>query len=345
MIIALISFLLTITLVTLCTWIFPLLGWMDDPNKYGYERKPVPYGVGILFYCTFTIVSSYFLESSVQLFAVFLAGGILTLVSFIDDRVGLPALPRLVIQAVCAALLVLSGIGVPALSNPFGDPFVLDNIQWIFELGAVEITVEPIANLVAFVWILFVINAMNWLDGVPGMVSGMSAITSLILFLLASQATMHVIDQTALASMALIVCGSSLAFWMFDFPTPKVLMGDSGTMFLGMILAVMAIFSGGKLAIAFILMAFPLMDAVWTIIRRILKRQSPFRGDFEHFHHDLMRVGLSESQVNLFYYLVSLGFGGIALSLQSTGKFVAILVLLGLMTVIRIGISKKKKLL
>ncbi|MCB0392870.1 MAG: hypothetical protein KDD58_16405, partial [Bdellovibrionales bacterium] len=78
MIIALSAFLITLTLVTICTWLFPLVGWMDDPHKYGYKRQPVPYGVGVVFYLSFTIVSSYFLESSPQLMAVFLAGGILS---------------------------------------------------------------------------------------------------------------------------------------------------------------------------------------------------------------------------------------------------------------------------
>ncbi|MDF2378762.1 MAG: MraY family glycosyltransferase [Candidatus Gracilibacteria bacterium] len=337
------SFLVSLTLIVFCTWVFPMIDWMDDPEKYGYQRKAVPYGVGIVFYLCFVLGSYFFLETSTQLIAVLISGGIITLMSFFDDRMGLPAIPRLGIQALCALILVFSGIGVPALSNPFGDPLVLDSIRWSFEIGGFDLVIEPIADLVAFVWIMFVINAMNWLDGVPGMVSGMSSITSLVLFLLASQATLHVIDQTALSSMALLICGSGVAFWMFDFPRPKVLMGDSGTMFLGMILAVMAIFSGGKLAIAFILMAFPLMDAVWTIARRLFKKQSPFKGDFEHFHHDLMNIGMSESQVNLFYYMVSLSFGGIALSLQSTGKLIALGILLGLMTIIRIGISKKMK--
>jgi len=143
--------------------------------------------------------------------------------------------------------------------------------------------------------------------------------------------------------MALIIAGASFAFLLFDFPKPKVLMGDSGTMFLGLMIAVMAIFSGGKLATAFIVLAIPILDAAWTILRRLLQKKSPFKGDFQHFHHELMRAGLSERQVNLFYYAISLGFGFTALYLQSLGKLIAIIILFVLMVLVRLFLLDKKQ--
>jgi UDP-GlcNAc:undecaprenyl-phosphate GlcNAc-1-phosphate transferase len=336
----LLAFLLTLLLLTVLQCVFKKLKWLDKPELYGYLRKPVPYGLGIVFFLVFLILGVNFLEMSPKLIALFGAGGLLTLTSFLDDRYNLPAVPRFLVQILCAAIVVLAGIGVPAISNPFGATIVLDSIQWSFSFGEWSFQIEPLADLIALLWIVFVINAMNWLDGAPGMVSGISTIACAVIFFLASISDLHVIDQADLSVMALIVGASSFAFLFFDFPKPRILMGDSGTMFLGLMIAVMAIFSGGKLATAFIVLAIPILDALWTIVRRILKKQSPFKGDFQHFHHELMRAGLTESQVNGFYYVVSLSFGISALYLESLGKFIAILSLFALMVIIRLFLLK-----
>lgn len=343
MTLALSSFILTFVLILLVKVIFRRLNWLDKPHLYGYKRAPIPYGGGIVFFIVFLALGLIFLEPSVKLLALYIAGGILTIISALDDRLSLPALPRFLVQIFCAIIVVLSGISVPAIINPFGDPIVLDQVQWMLELGSFSLLIEPWANLVAVLWIVFVINAMNWLDGSPGIVSGISTIACGVLYLLATMSDLHVIDQGDLASMAMIIGASCFAFLLFDFPKPRILMGDSGTMFLGLMIAAMAIFSGGKLATAFIVLAFPILDAVWTIVRRLLKGQSPFRGDFQHFHHELMRAGLSERQVNLFYYTVSLGFGYAALSLQSMGKLIAIVTLFALMLIVRVMLTFRNK--
>lgn len=336
----LLAFLLTLFLLIIFQCVFKKLNWMDKPELYGLKRKPVPYGLGIVFFLVFLLMGVNFLEMSPKLIALLGAGGLLTLTSFLDDRYNLPAVPRFLVQILCAAIVVLAGVGVPAISNPFGEAFVLDSIQWTLSLGDYSFQVEPLADLVALLWIVFVINAMNWLDGAPGMVSGISSIACAVIFFLSSMSQIHVIDQADLSVMALIIGASSFAFLFFDFPKPKILMGDSGTMFLGLMIAVMAIFSGGKLATAFIVLAIPILDALWTIVRRILKKQSPFKGDFQHFHHELMRAGLSERQVNGFYYAISFSFGIAALYLESIGKLIAILALFTLMLIIRLFLMK-----
>ncbi len=342
---SLLAFLLTLFFLSILQYLFRKLKWLDKPELYGYDRKAVPYGLGIVFFLSFLVLSLYFLELTPKLIALLGAGGLLTLTSFLDDRYNLAAGPRFIVQILCASVVVLAGVGVPAISNPFGDAFVLDSIQWSFSFAdIISIQIEPLADLVALLWIVFVINAMNWLDGAPGMVSGISSIACAVIFFLASMSDIHVIDQAQLSLMALIIGSSSFAFLFFDFPQPKILMGDSGTMFLGLMIAVMAIFSGGKLATAFIVLAIPILDALWTIVRRLLKKQSPFKGDFQHFHHELMKAGLSERQVNCFYYAISFSFGIAALYLESIGKLVAILSLFTLMLIIRIYLTKSQRL-
>lgn len=316
---------------------------MDKPTLYGYDRAPVPYSLGIVFFLSFASLTSLYLDASPKLLALVAASGFLTLVSFFDDRFSLPALPRLLVQIFCGGLVIGAGVGIPALSNPFGAPLVLDSIQWQLSMFGFTFLLFPLAHIVALGWIILVINAMNWLDGAPGMVSGISTIAATVIFLLANMHELHVIDQGELSVMAAIVGASSFAFLFFDFPQPRLLMGDSGTMTLGLFLAVMAIFSGGKLATAFIVLAIPLLDALWTITRRLLHKQSPFKGDFQHFHHELMRAGMSERQVNVFYYVVSMSFGITALFLESQGKLIAIVTLFLLMLSIRLWLARSSE--
>lgn len=327
------SFFLTVLLIRIFSLVFQRVQILDTPEIYGHQRAPLPYGMGIVLFLSLVIGALVFIPLSSKLLAVIIAALIITSVSFLDDRYKLSPFLRLGVQILCAAFLAFSGIIVPAISNPFGDPIVLDS----FLLYGYA----PLAILVAIFWITFVMNAMNWLDGVPGMVSGISAITCLIVFLLTLEKDLHIIDQSTLSLMALLIGFSSLAFWVYDFPPPKVLMGDTGTMFLGFLLALMALFAGAKFATIFIVLAIPLFDALWTIGRRIAKKKSPFKGDFEHFHHELLRSGFSERAVNGIYYLISIVFGLSALYLNSLGKFFALVGLFALLVIFRFSLKKR----
>jgi UDP-GlcNAc:undecaprenyl-phosphate GlcNAc-1-phosphate transferase len=282
-----------------------------------------------------------FLNMNTQLISLFVAATGITIMAFIDDWRNFSPFTRFGIQILLAGVVVFSGTYAPAISNPFGNPIVLDTLQWQVSIGLLAITVIPLAFLFAIIWIVFVTNAMNWLDGSPGIVSGTSAIAALTIYFLSSAKNLHVIDQSTLAGISLIIAGAAIAFLFFDFPKPRVLMGDSGTMFLGFLIAVMAIFSGAKFATVFIVLGIPLLDAIWTIGRRIIKGKSPFRGDFQHLHHDLLKAGLTEPQVNLLYFAVSLFFGITALFLHSFGKLVAITILFAIMLILRIVLQRR----
>ncbi len=329
------SFLLCSFLTWLSSKLFRSWRFLDQPERFGYARAAIPHGVGIVLFVTFFLLGLFFLSLSSKVLILFFAGAVLTLTSFLDDRTKLSPFLRLFIQALCALLIVLAGVQVPAISNPFGSVIVLDQVQWTLHVGGLNLMIAPLAVIAALLWIVFVTNAMNWLDGSPGIVSGVSTIAALVIYLLAAEKNIHIIDQSTLATMALLISGASLAFVFFEFPPPTVLMGDSGTMFLGFMLSTMAIFSGAKFATVFIVLAIPLFDALWTIGRRILQKKSPFRGDFQHFHHELLRSGLAPWQVNIFYYVISLGFGITALYLNSVGKMIVLATLFLFLAVVR----------
>lgn len=172
-------------------------------------------------------------------------------------------------------------------------------------------------------------------------------IAALSLFLLSIRPEIHydIGSQIPVATMSIILFASALAFWFFDFYPAKILMGDTGSMFLGFVLATLAIFSGGKVATAILVMGFPLLDAIWVILRRIVSGKSPMKGDLKHLHHRFLQIGLSQRKALILIYLLCASFGGIAVFLEGIQKLYAIIVMGVLMIVmgsIAVYLERKK---
>ncbi|MBI5412111.1 undecaprenyl/decaprenyl-phosphate alpha-N-acetylglucosaminyl 1-phosphate transferase [Candidatus Peregrinibacteria bacterium] len=342
---AIIAFLLTV----LGTWaairVFPRLGLIDRPEKYGLTRAPIPYPGGIVVLLAFLITILIFFELDVKLIGLLTSSCLLVAISFWDDRHPLPPLVRLLAQTIAAFVLVLSGIGILSITNPLGGMIVLDHTFWKFSIGSFHFNIALWSAFFTVVWLVILINAMNWLDGVSGLPTGMTAIGAVIIFFLSISPLVH---QPEVAKLALVVAAVSFGFWLFDFYPPKILIGDSGAMLLGLLLASLAIFSGGKVATAFLVLGFPILDALYVGVTRLLHKQAPWRGgEWErerkavHLHHRLLKAGLSPRQVLLFLYFFSAFFGILALFLETRGKFFAFLLMFGLMAVMGFVLRKK----
>ncbi len=320
------------------TWgalrVFPKIGLMDKPHKYGLKRKPIPYAGGVVFYIVFAIICSVFLEWNTALLGVVLGALILGVVNFLDDVRGLSPWPRLGAQGLAALIVVLSGVQVKSLTNPLGGTIDLSGLEVSFGIGEHMVVISIVSLLVTMFWVLAMTNTMNWLDGLNGLPSGVTFIAAVTIFALAVRPDFHYIDQTQTAILAIAVAGMALAFWLFDFAPAKILMGDTGSMFFGFMLAVLAILSGGKIATAFLVMGLPLLDFVWVIARRIIQGKSPFHGDLRHFHHRLIKAGFSERSSLFVIYAVCSAFGVTALFLGTAQKVVALVVLAVMVAVI-----------
>lgn len=340
---ALTAFVLTVVLCILALKIFPRMGLLDKPHRYGLKRKPIPYPGGLCIIAAFFITVGLFFEMNRELFSVLLGVFILGLTCFLDDRYRLSPFLRLGVQFLVGFIVVAGGIGVHSITNPLGGSVPLDRWEFSVVLGTTAYTFHLLNVLFTVFWIVAMINTMNWIDGLNGLPSGISTIGFFVLFLLSIRPNFHAVDQSAVAHLSLVLAVIALAFWFFDFAPAKMLMGDTGSMFFGFMLAVLAIFSGGKIATAFLVMGFPILDAVWVIARRIWRRQSPFKGDLKHLHHRLLEAGFSERQALILIYMLCAGFGSVALFLGSIQKLVAIffmiavMVVLGVVVVLRAG--------
>lgn len=330
---AIFAFVLTVFLTLLALKFFPRFGFMDRPSKYGLKRKPIPYYGGIVIVAVFFISVLLFVKIDIHVLALLLGALMIASVSFADDMFHLSPFLRLFVQILAAGALVAGGIGIRSISNPFGTPFILDQQTMIYAVDSAIVTISLLGGLFTILWVVAIVNTMNFLDGLNGLPSGVSAIAALSIFFLSIRPDIHfdISSQIPVATISIILFACAFAFMFFDFHPAKILMGDTGSMFLGFLLATLAIFSGGKITTAFLILGFPILDAVWVILRRIVSGKSPFRGDLHHLHHRLVEIGLSERKAVLFIYAICALFGGIAIFSGPLQKAYAIAFLVILM--------------
>ncbi|MBD3328182.1 hypothetical protein GF340_02640 [Candidatus Peregrinibacteria bacterium] len=336
---AIFAFLLTLSLTVMALHFFPKWGLIDRPHKYGLKRKPIPYYGGLVLFAGFAISTLLFVPYDVHVVSFLFAAGLLVATGFVDDYTGLSPHFRLFVQLIAALILVLSGIGIMSISNPLGDAITFDYWRVTIEsIGIYEISV--VGAIFTVIWVMTLTNTMNFLDGLNGLPSGVAIIAGLTLFALSVRPDIHfdASSQMPVATMSLILASTALAFWLFDFYPAKILMGDTGSTFLGFTIAVLAIFSGGKVATALLVLGFPILDTIWVILRRIVQGKSPMQGDLKHFHHRLLKIGLTDRQALMLIYLLSLMFGGIAVFLEGINKFYA-LIAMGVLMIILGGLA------
>ncbi|MCK5466609.1 undecaprenyl/decaprenyl-phosphate alpha-N-acetylglucosaminyl 1-phosphate transferase [Candidatus Parcubacteria bacterium] len=240
---------------------------------------------------------------------------------FYDDLKNLSWKKQLLGQIAVVLIMIYAGLSVDYIANPFGGAeFRLDALQY----SVFSIQYSVFGSLFILFWIIGFMNVMNWLDGLDGLAGGVGFIGVITLFFLSISG---LVNQPPLGIISIAVAGAILGFLFFNFNPAKIFMGTSGSMFLGFILAVLAIFSGGKIATALLIMGFPILDAAWVITKRIKAGESPFKGDARHLHYKLLQQGWSQRKVVLFIYLICLSFGVSATLFQSLGKFLALAVL------------------
>ncbi|MEJ0021216.1 MAG: MraY family glycosyltransferase [Candidatus Doudnabacteria bacterium] len=259
-----------------------------------------------------------------QIFALWSGGAILMIGGYLDDRYRMTAKYSVVFPILASLVIVLSGISAVSVHNPFtGSTILLDNLK-LFGLPLVS-------GVVVFFWTMTMTYTTKLLDGLDGLVTGISAIAALILFGL-SLTPQVMQPQTAL--LAVTFAGSLFGFLILNFYPAKIFLGEGGSTFAGFMLAVLAIVSGGKIATALLVMGIPLLDMAWVILQRLVSGQSPFIGDRKHLHFKLSEIGLSEPQAVILLYALTAIFGVSALFLQSRGKLIALIILILVMLAI-----------
>ena len=323
-----VSICLSYILICSTDWLFRKLDILDNPKKYWKKRKAIPYSVGVIFYIAFCILSLVFIDWSYKLWLVLGFGWVITAVSFLDDMISLSAKTRLALQIIIWATIGLTSIKIGYVSNIFGWVIELETLSTI--IAGKEIFIIPL--IFTIFWYVFVFNALNWTDGIQGNTSGLSLICFLVIFFLGLKLYMTD-DYTGglknaefIMQMSIILVGILVPFFYFDYHE-KILMGDSGTMFLGFMLATLAIISGGKIATVLAVFGIYAVDAVYVIVRRLMKWKNPLQWDFTHLHHRLEKIGFTHNQILTLVFSLSFFFWVTALFLDKTGKIIVFIII------------------
>ena len=320
--------------------LFPKLNLLDFPERYGLRRKRLPYPTGIIPLLLFLLFFLSLEGWNIQAIGVSISVVLLGIFSFLDDRLPLSAWVRLIIQVLVAITIFATGSRIYTITNPLEgllgmseilklDSIVLstDHLPLVTILGPLPL----LSGLFTILWLGLTMNALNWFDGIPGQVSTLSSVGFLTIGFLSMGER---VQQPQLALMSFVLAALSLGCLLFDFPPPRVLMGDTGSMFFGLMLGVLTIYAGGKVATAFLVLGVPLIDSFLVVIQRILKGKNPLKGSLhgEHLHHRLLARGWAPRQVILLTASIGSLFGITALFLSTIEKFIAAVILFAIMT-------------
>lgn len=226
---------------------------------------------------------------------VLLIGGLL------DDRWSLPPWVQFCFPLAAALLVVATGTDIARITNPVGDMPI--------ELGAW-------GGPLAVFWLLTVTYAMKLLDGLDGLVAGLTVVGAILIALLAGSEAYF---QPLIALFALMIAGAHLGFLPHN-REGSIFLGEAGSTIAGFSLGVLAILSGAKVATAATALAIPLVDIAIVVIRRLAAGRSPFKGDTEHLHFQLLQLGFTPRAVVRLIWGVGAVCGLLALLLQTKGK-------------------------
>ncbi|MDD5731296.1 MAG: MraY family glycosyltransferase [Patescibacteria group bacterium] len=321
--------------------------WLDVPDEERrIHKKPTPNLGGIAMFFAFWLVMALFMFfNQVQdayfkyIVGLFIGSLILFVTGIIDDRKKINPGLKLVAQVLAALTIIAAGVGISFINNPFGGFIFLNQIQ--IPVLTIHNTIYQItlwADIFALIWIVGMINVVNFLDGLDGLAGGVSGIAFIAIYLLSMSPA---VNQPLSAIIALVALGAVIGFLPFNLNPARLFMGDTGSMFLGFMLATLAIISGGKVATALLVLGLPIFDGIWVAISRIVHSKKPWSAGRDHLHHKLMDLGLSRRAITIIYWIITALFGGISLVAGAKEKFVALIILVLILVVGMIVVNRK----
>ncbi len=299
------------------------VGAVDVPkDKRRMHKKPTPRIGGIAIIFGFLVAICCFGRMTRELTAILVGAAIIAVMGFVDDCKNLDAKLKFIIQIIAALVVMIGGnIRITVFTNPnvFSDSQYLVLPWWL-------------SGIATIIWIVFITNAVNFIDGLDGLAAGVSAIMSVSLVFVAIR-----IGEYPVAVVGLALMGACFGFLPFNFNPAKIFMGDTGSTFLGFMLATLSIqgvfksYAVISFAVPLLILGLPLFDAMFAMIRRIYHGQSPMSADRGHLHHRLIDMGFSQKQTVFILYAISGVLGITAVLLAEYGTIRALILLICVM--------------
>ena len=271
------------------------------------HKVPIPRMGGLAIFVGFLVSVLFFVPLGNEFRSILIGALTLVVLGIIDDIVALKPRTKFAGQIIAALIPALSGVSIHGIVNPF-----VPGQYSTLGIFSIPFTV---------IWIVGITNAVNFIDGLDGLACGVSAIATVTMFIIAV-----LFGETYIALMMAALAGACLGFLPYNMNPAKIFMGDTGSMFLGYILATVSIqglfkfYAVISFAVPFILLGLPIFDTGFAIVRRLLKGQSPLQADRGHVHHRLIDLGFDQKQSVAILYAFSALMGLTAVILARTNE-------------------------
>lgn len=306
-----------------------LLNAMDKPSERKVHKEKMPrlggIAISIGFYSAalIGILLAFLNHMKINYSAIFgiILGSIFILVlGILDDIKNLSPFKKLIWQGIAASVPMFFGVQITFISNPFSGILLLGSF-------AIPLTLF---------WIVGITNALNFIDGLDGLASGISAIAAATLFIVALR-----IHQPGAAIIMIALAGASIGFLRYNFNPASIFLGDSGSLFLGYILASASVIGVLKstmvlaLLIPIFILAVPIFDAASVIVRRMQERSRIFYADRRHLHHRLLDLGLNQKQIviSIYFACILFSMGTLAVSFMKLWQAIVVLIFIAIFSI------------
>jgi UDP-GlcNAc:undecaprenyl-phosphate GlcNAc-1-phosphate transferase len=303
------------------------VGAIDVPKDNRRMHKvPIPRLGGLAIFLGFLLSVLLFAEIDRSIRGILIGAIMIVILGALDDVMTLHALPKFLVQIAAAGVAVYYGNVIQFISNP------------IITSNALYLNLGKWAIPVTIIWIVAITNAVNFIDGLDGLAVGVSAISSATLLV-----TAILVAEGNVAIIMAALLGACLGFIPYNMNPAKIFMGDTGSTFLGYILATLSIQGLFKLyaiisfAVPFLILGLPIFDICFAIIRRVARGQNPMAADRGHVHHRLIDMGFNQKQAVAIAYMITAILGLAAVVLTSSGALRALFLIGAIMVVGTIG--------
>ena len=303
------------------------IGAVDVPkDERRMHSKPIPRMGGLAIFFGFVVTALVCVEMTGQIRGMLIGALMIVVLGVLDDKFALPALPKFLVQIAAALVAVYYGNVIQFVSNPN-----VFSVEPYWDLGVLAIPITVF-------WIVAITNAVNLIDGLDGLAAGVATISAVSMMVIAM-----FFGQATVAVLMAAIAGACLGFLPYNLNPAKIFMGDTGSTFLGFVLATVSIHGLFKFyaiisfAVPFLLLGLPLFDTCFAILRRISRGQNPMSPDRSHVHHRLIDMGMNQKQAVAILYIISAVLGMCAVVLTTSGEIKAMILMIAFLITGLIG--------
>ena len=287
-------FLVVVLIVPIIIKIAHHVNALDIPNERKVHKYPMPRLGGLAIFLGFLVGYMVFCKPTVQMNSILIGSFFIILLGTFDDIKPLTPLIKFGGQLLAAIIVVYYGNIVMQDISAFG----------------LYIDFSFLARPITILFIVAVINCMNLIDGLDGLAGGIATIFFITIAIISNIFGLY---NGLDASLTLIMIGATLGFLLYNFHPAKIFMGDSGSMFLGYIISIISLLGFKNVTLTsfivpILILAIPILDTLFAIIRRLLKGESFAKADKEHFHHQILKMAGNQTKTVLIIYLIQILF-------------------------------------